>query len=49
MAKAQAALRRAQSEYDKIAWAGQVGETPQAIQLEQFHRLLTKRLYQPTI
>ncbi|MBI1882506.1 MAG: efflux RND transporter periplasmic adaptor subunit [Chloroflexi bacterium] len=35
MAKAQAALRRAQSEYDKIAWAGQVGETPQAIQLEQ--------------
>lgn len=35
MAKAQATLRRTQSEYDKIAWAGQVGETPQAIQLEQ--------------
>ena len=35
MAQAQAALRLAQSEYDKIAWAGQVGMMPQALQLEQ--------------
>lgn len=35
LANAQAALRQAQAEYDKIAWAGQVGETPQALQLEQ--------------
>ncbi len=32
---AQATLRQAQAEYDKIAWAGDVGETPQAIALEQ--------------
>ncbi len=32
---AQAALRRAQTEYDKIAWAGDVGETLEAIALEQ--------------
>lgn len=35
MARAEAALRQAQAEYDKIAWAGQVGMTPQALQLEQ--------------
>jgi multidrug efflux pump subunit AcrA (membrane-fusion protein) len=35
LASTQAALRRAQAEYDKIAWAGQVGEMPQAIALEQ--------------
>lgn len=35
LATAQAALRQAQTEYDKIAWAGDVGETPQAIALEQ--------------
>lgn len=35
LANAQAALRAAQSEYDKIAWAGQVGTTPQALQLER--------------
>lgn len=32
---AQASLRQAQAEYDKIAWAGEVGETPQAVALEQ--------------
>jgi HlyD family secretion protein len=32
---AQALLRQAQAEYDKIAWAEDVGETPQAIALEQ--------------
>jgi HlyD family secretion protein len=32
---AQANLRQAQAEYDKIAWAGEVGELPQAIALEQ--------------
>ena len=32
---AQATLRQAQAEYDKIAWAGDVGEKPQAIALEQ--------------
>jgi multidrug resistance efflux pump len=32
---AQASLRQAQAEYDKIAWAADVGETPQAIALEQ--------------
>lgn len=31
----QALLRQAQAEYDKIAWAEDVGETPQAIALEQ--------------
>ena len=31
---AQATLRQAQAEYDKIAWAGDVGELPQAIALE---------------
>lgn len=35
MAQAEAALRLAQSEYDKVAWAGQVGMLPQALQLEQ--------------
>lgn len=35
LAKAQAALRLAQAEYDKVAWAGQVGQTPQALTLEQ--------------
>ena len=35
MARAEAALRLAQSEYDKIAWAGQAAMTPQALQLEQ--------------
>jgi HlyD family secretion protein len=35
LANAQAALKLAQYEYDKIAWAGQVGQTPQALQLEQ--------------
>lgn len=35
MANAQAALKIAQFEYDKIAWAGQVGETPQALALEK--------------
>ena len=32
--KALAALRQAQAEYDKIAWAGDVGSTPQALALE---------------
>jgi HlyD family secretion protein len=32
---AQANLRQAQAEYDKIAWAGDVGERPEAIALEQ--------------
>jgi HlyD family secretion protein len=35
LAQAEAALGLAQSEYDKIAWAGQVGMMPQALQLEQ--------------
>jgi HlyD family secretion protein len=35
MAQAEAGLRLAQTEYDKIAWAGQVGMMPQALQLEQ--------------
>jgi HlyD family secretion protein len=35
LARAQAELRRAQTEYDKIAWAGEVGTTPQALALEQ--------------
>jgi HlyD family secretion protein len=35
LAQAEAGLRLAQSEYDKIAWAGQVGMMPQALQLEQ--------------
>ncbi|RME74994.1 MAG: efflux RND transporter periplasmic adaptor subunit [Chloroflexi bacterium] len=35
LANARAALRLAQSEYDKIAWAGQVAMTPQALKLEQ--------------
>jgi HlyD family secretion protein len=33
--KTAAAVRQAQTEYDKIAWAGNVGETPQAMALEQ--------------
>jgi HlyD family secretion protein len=32
--KAEASLRQAQAEYDKIAWAGEVGEMPQALALE---------------
>ena len=32
---AEATRRQAQTEYDKVAWAGDVGETPQAIALEQ--------------
>lgn len=35
MAQTEAMLRLAQAEYDKIAWAGQVGMMPQALQLEQ--------------
>lgn len=35
MLKAEAALRRAQAEYDKIAWADNRGESPQALALEQ--------------
>ncbi|GAB4449080.1 MAG: efflux RND transporter periplasmic adaptor subunit [Anaerolineae bacterium] len=35
LANAQAAVRRAQTEYDKVAWAGQVGQLPQALALEQ--------------
>lgn len=35
LAQAQAELKRAQDEYDRIAWAGNVGQTPQAVQLEQ--------------
>jgi len=35
MLKAEAALRQAQAAYDEIAWAGEVGETPQALALEQ--------------
>jgi HlyD family secretion protein len=33
--KAAAAMRQAQTEYDKIAWANDVGQTPQALALEQ--------------
>ena len=32
--KAEAALRLAQTEYDKIAWAGDVGQMPQALALQ---------------
>jgi multidrug resistance efflux pump len=32
--KAESVLRQAQTEYDKVAWAGEVGETPQALALE---------------
>jgi RND family efflux transporter MFP subunit len=35
LAQAESALKLAQSEYDKVAWAGQVGMLPQSIQLEQ--------------
>ncbi len=35
LANAQAGLRQAQAEYDKIAWAGNVGQMPQAMALEQ--------------
>jgi RND family efflux transporter MFP subunit len=35
MAQAEANLRQAQSNYDKIAWAGQVGMMPQATALQQ--------------
>ena len=33
--KAEAALRQAQTEYDKVAWADNKGETPQALALQQ--------------
>ena len=33
--KSAAAMRQAQTEYDKIAWAGNVSERPQALALEQ--------------
>ena len=32
--KAESVLRQAQTEYDKVAWAAEVGETPQALALE---------------
>jgi HlyD family secretion protein len=35
LAQAEAALKLAQSEYDKIAWAGNVGQMPQALALQQ--------------
>jgi HlyD family secretion protein len=35
LARAEALLKAAQSEYDKVAWAGDVGSTPQAVALEQ--------------
>jgi HlyD family secretion protein len=35
MAQTEAALRLAQSRYDEVAWAGQVGMLPQSLQLEQ--------------
>jgi HlyD family secretion protein len=35
LASARAALRQAQAEYDKIAWAGNVGQMPQSMALEQ--------------
>ena len=35
MAQAEAALKLAQSQYDQVSWAGQVGMMPQALQLEQ--------------
>jgi HlyD family secretion protein len=35
MAQTEAALKLAQSNYDDVAWAGQVGMLPQSLQLEQ--------------
>ena len=35
LANTQAAVRQAQTEYDKVAWAGEVGAMPQALALEQ--------------
>ena len=35
MAQAESALKLAQSQYDKVSWAGQVGMMPQSLQLEQ--------------
>ncbi len=35
MAQTEAALKLAQSQYDDVAWAGQVGMLPQSLQLEQ--------------
>lgn len=35
LARAEAELQAAQAEYDKIAWAGNVGERPEAIRLQQ--------------
>jgi multidrug resistance efflux pump len=35
LSKSEAALSQAQAEYDKISWAGNVGETPQALALQQ--------------
>ena len=33
--KVEAALRQAQTEYDKVSWADEIGESPQAVALEQ--------------
>jgi HlyD family secretion protein len=35
LAKAEADLRKAQTDYDKIAWAGDIGSRPEAIALQQ--------------
>ncbi|MCB0214395.1 MAG: biotin/lipoyl-binding protein, partial [Anaerolineae bacterium] len=35
LARTEAALKAAQTEYDKIAWAGDVGDKPQAVALQQ--------------
>ncbi|MCB9076426.1 MAG: efflux RND transporter periplasmic adaptor subunit [Anaerolineaceae bacterium] len=35
LARTEAALKAAQAEYDKIAWAGDVGDKPQAVALQQ--------------
>ncbi|MFQ5576461.1 MAG: efflux RND transporter periplasmic adaptor subunit, partial [Anaerolineae bacterium] len=35
LAQTEAALKLAQFQYDQIKWAGQVGQTPQALQLQQ--------------
>jgi len=35
LARAEAALGQAQADYDRIAWAGQVGMTPEALMLQQ--------------
>ena len=33
--KAESGLRQAQTEYDKVSWADEIGESPQAVALEQ--------------